>query len=116
MDKTKVIVIGLVKLSIASFSKYEIELLRHRDKIEIEISNLERAGIKNAREAVEQAMLIYSFEDMEKAFMNLSNAIKKMSISFDDLTESQKRLKENQPLEKTPSKYINKPRYNFKRR
>ncbi len=50
------------------------------------------------------------------ACARLSSTVERTTESFNDVVIAQKAFKENQPLEKTPSKYINKPRHNFKRR
>lgn len=96
----------------------ELALINHDNQIfiEREIKNLENAGIKNDREVLEQAMQIFSFNDLQNALSDLITASSFTRNSFDELKDIQVRFKNNQPLQNEPSKYFSKPKNNFKRR
>lgn len=63
-----------------------------------------------------EAIRTYSSKDLTDSLINLRNVISKLSVSFDELNEAHRVFKSNQPLPEPKSKYINKPRHNFKRR
>lgn len=88
----------------------------HNLEVEREIATLERAGIKNAREAVHQAMQVFSHQDLRDTLSDMAIAANNMKVSFNELNSIHAEFKANQPIEETKSRYINKPRYNFKRR
>lgn len=83
---------------------------------EKEIKKLENSGIINAREVLQQAMRVFSFNDLQKALSDIIAVSGKIRNSFDELIDIQFRFKENQVLENEPSKYFSKPKNNFKRR
>lgn len=96
----------------------ELALINHDNKIfiEREVKNLENAGIENAREVLDQAMQVFSFNDLQNALSDLITASSFTRNSLDELKDIQVRFKNNQPLENKPSKYFSKPKNNFKRR
>lgn len=53
---------------------------------------------------------------MALAFIEFDKAVERLNNSFHESKKVLDDFKSNAPIEKTPSKYINKPRYNFKRR
>lgn len=63
-----------------------------------------------------EKMSIHVAEGLSDSLIRLGNSVNKLSISFDELNETQKAFKENEQLPEPKSKYINKPRHNFKRR
>jgi len=58
----------------------------------------------------------YSHKDLTDSLVRLGNSVSKLSVSFEGLNEVHKIFKSNEPLPEPKSKYINKPRHNFKRR
>lgn len=81
-----------------------------------EIKNLENAGITNAKEAFEMSIQVFNHEDLSEALKHMAIAAKNMGSSSDELKDIHVRFKQNEPFEEPKSRYINKPRYNFKRR
>jgi hypothetical protein len=53
--------------------------------------------------------------DSEIAVNNLNSAFVNAQLSFEDLSESMQDLK-NKSIEPEPSRFMSKPKYNFKRR
>lgn len=67
-------------------------------------------------ESKEVTLKTCSHKDLSDALIRLGNTVNKLRVSFDELSETQKAFNSNETLPEPKSKYINKPRHNFKRR